>query len=187
MQSAPLGEALPGPRLPREKNKPHLGGGGAKEYHTIHIQIQLQYSASPDLGPPGPHSPREQFQEGGGRMSTLYDDHGMYTPERHLPTPGQHGDSPQRHTAAGTAAPTTADTGNTVPQRANPSLFIYRYGYIYSSRQRYVYIFCTSWPSPTRTTFTQKDVRGVRLGVWGVVLVVCVCRGCCSLSVCVTC
>ena len=30
-------------------------------------------------------------------------------PERHLPTPGQHGHSPQRHTAAGTAAPTTAD------------------------------------------------------------------------------
>jgi len=34
-------------------------------------------------------------------------------------------------------------------------------------------------------------VGGVRLGVWGVVLVVCVCRcrGCCSLSVwvCVTC
>ena len=28
--------------------------------------------------------------------------------------------SPQRHTTAGTAAPTTADTGNTVPQRANP-------------------------------------------------------------------
>jgi len=27
--------------------------------------------------------------------------------------------SPQWHTAAGTAAPTTADTGNTVPQRAN--------------------------------------------------------------------
>jgi len=29
--------------------------------------------------------------------------------------------SPQRHTAAGTAAPTTADTENTVPQRANPT------------------------------------------------------------------
>jgi len=40
-------------------------------------------------------------------------------PDRHLPTPGQHGHSPQRHTAAGTAAPTTADTENTVPQRAN--------------------------------------------------------------------
>jgi len=26
--------------------------------------------------------------------------------------------SPQRHTVAGTVAPTTADTGNTVPQRA---------------------------------------------------------------------
>ena len=27
--------------------------------------------------------------------------------------------SPQRHTDAGTAAPTPADTGNTIPQRAN--------------------------------------------------------------------
>ena len=35
-------------------------------------------------------------------------------PERHLPTLGQHGHSPQGHTAAGTAAPTTADTGNTM-------------------------------------------------------------------------
>jgi len=33
--------------------------------------------------------------------------------------------SPQRHTAAGTAAPTTADTGNTVPQRANPTQTAY--------------------------------------------------------------
>ena len=33
--------------------------------------------------------------------------------------------SPQRHTAAGTAAPTTADTGNTVPQRATPTQTVY--------------------------------------------------------------
>ena len=33
--------------------------------------------------------------------------------------------SPQRPTAAGTAAPTTADTGNTVPQRANPTQTAY--------------------------------------------------------------
>jgi len=44
-----------------------------------------------------------------------------FTPERHLPTPGQCGHSPHRHTAAGTAAPTTTDTGNTVPQRTNPT------------------------------------------------------------------
>ena len=44
----------------------------------------------------------------------------MFSPERHLPTPGQRGHSPQRHTVAGTATPTTADTGNIVPQRANP-------------------------------------------------------------------
>jgi len=37
-----------------------------------------------------------------------------HTPERHLPTPGQREHSPQRHTAAGTAAPTITDTGNTV-------------------------------------------------------------------------
>ena len=35
--------------------------------------------------------------------------------------------SPQRHTAAGTAAPTTADTGNTVPQRANPTQSVFRF------------------------------------------------------------
>jgi len=29
----------------------------------------------------------------------------MFTPERHLPTPGQRGHRPQRHTATGTAAP----------------------------------------------------------------------------------
>jgi len=42
-------------------------------------------------------------------------------PRDNLPTPGQRGHSPQRHTAAGTAATTTTDTGNTVPQRADPS------------------------------------------------------------------
>jgi len=42
------------------------------------------------------------------------DDAMLTTPKRHLPTPGQCGHSPQRHTAAGTAAPTTTDTGNTV-------------------------------------------------------------------------
>jgi len=57
-----------------------------------------------------------------------------FTPERHLPTPEQHGHSPQRHIAGGegagdggngdkgggegasTAAPSTTDAGNTVPQ-----------------------------------------------------------------------
>jgi len=77
----------------------------------------------------------------------------MFTPERHLPTPGQRRHSPgggvspkinrkkeisdiyiyiyigltrRRHTAAGTDAPTTTDTGNTVPQRANPTQTAYR-------------------------------------------------------------
>ena len=38
-----------------------------------------------------------------------------------------------------------------------------------------------------RATFARCEVfvAGVRLGVWGAVLVICVCRGCCSLSVCV--
>jgi len=49
----------------------------------------------------------------------------MFTPERHLPTPRQRGHSPQRHTAAGTAAPTTTYTGSTVPQRANPAQTAY--------------------------------------------------------------
>jgi len=48
-----------------------------------------------------------------------------YTPEGHLPTPGQREHSPQRHTAAGTAAPTTTtDTGNTVPQLVNPTQMV---------------------------------------------------------------
>jgi len=37
-------------------------------------------------------------------------------PPRDLPTPRQRERNPQRHTAAGIAAPTTTDTGNTVPQ-----------------------------------------------------------------------
>ena len=41
-------------------------------------------------------------------------------------TPGQHGQhNPQRHTAACTAAPTTADTRDTVPHRANPTQTAY--------------------------------------------------------------
>jgi len=41
--------------------------------------------------------------------NTTSSQHGddLCTPERHLPTPGQRGHSPQRHTAAGSAAPTT--------------------------------------------------------------------------------
>jgi len=55
----------------------------------------------------------------------------MFTPERHLPTPGQRRHSPQRHTAAGTAASTTTDTGNTVPQRQPHSNGLYSYIYVY--------------------------------------------------------
>jgi len=51
----------------------------------------------------------------GVRVSRRDDD--MFTSERHLLTPGQRRHSPQRHTAAGTAVPTTTDTGDTVPQR----------------------------------------------------------------------
>jgi len=46
-------------------------------------------------------------------------------PPRDLPTPGQRGHSPQRHTAAGTATPHHHNTGNTVPQRANPTQTAY--------------------------------------------------------------
>ena len=49
----------------------------------------------------------------------------MFTPERQPPHIRTARASPQRHTAAGTAAPTTADTGNTVPQRANPTQTAY--------------------------------------------------------------
>jgi len=53
--------------------------------------------------------------------------------------------SPQRHTAAGTAAPTTADTGNTVPQRANPTQ--------------------TAYAHPRR----RAQAQGQRLGTWTLV------------------
>ena len=46
----------------------------------------------------------------------------MLTPERHLPRPGQHGQSLQRHTAAGTAAPTTAEMGKHSPTARQPFL-----------------------------------------------------------------
>ena len=55
-----------------------------------------------------------------GRVFVCVTCSNMFTPERHLPTPGQRGHSPQRHTAAGTAAHPTTVTVNTVPQRANP-------------------------------------------------------------------
>jgi len=44
----------------------------------------------------------------------------MITPERHLPTPGQHGHSPQRHTAAGTAAPHHHRHGEHSPTARQP-------------------------------------------------------------------
>jgi len=41
-------------------------------------------------------------------------DDDQYTPERHLATPRQRGHSPQRHAAAGTAAPTATDTARSI-------------------------------------------------------------------------
>jgi len=58
-------------------------------------------------------------------MTYIFSD--MFTLERHLPTPGQRGHNPQRHTASGIAAPTATDTGNTVPQRANPTQTTHEY------------------------------------------------------------
>ena len=70
----------------------------------------------------------------------------MFTPERHLPPHIRTARaSPQRHTAAGTAAPTTADTGNTVPQRANPTQ--------------------TAYVHPRR----RAQAQGQRLGTWTLV------------------
>ena len=68
----------------------------------------------------------------------------MFTPERppHIRTARA---SPQRHTAAGAAAPTTADTGNTVPQRANPTQ--------------------TPYAQPRR----MAQAQGQRLGTWTLV------------------
>ena len=58
------------------------------------------------------------------RYIHTYIDDDMYTTETppHIRTARA---SPQRHTAAGTAAPTTADTENTVPQRGNPTQTAY--------------------------------------------------------------
>jgi len=47
-------------------------------------------------------------------------DDAMFTPERHLPTLGRHGHSPQRHTAASTAAPTTGRHGEHSPTARQP-------------------------------------------------------------------
>jgi len=49
----------------------------------------------------------------------------MFSPERHLPPPGQRGRPrcpPATHRRRQTAAPISTDTGNTVPKRANPVL-----------------------------------------------------------------
>jgi len=50
---------------------------------------------------------------------------GLLYPRETSPHQDSAGTAPQRHTAAGTAAPITADTGNTVPQRANPTRTAY--------------------------------------------------------------
>ena len=71
-----------------------------------------------------------------------FPDGDMFTPERHLPTPGQRGHSPQRHTAAGTA-PTTTDTGNTVPQRANPTQTAYAHPLSLQVRVRAHHLVCS--------------------------------------------
>ena len=82
----------------------------------------------------------------------------MFTPERHLPTPGQREHSPQRHTAAGTAAPTTTDTGNTVPQRANPTQTAYAHPRRRAQAQGQARRHVDAGPSTKRA-----DARGTRL------------------------
>jgi len=47
------------------------------------------------------------------------------SPPRDLPTAGQRRHSPQRHTTAGTSAPTSTGTGNAVPKRASPTQTAY--------------------------------------------------------------
>jgi len=65
---------------------------------------------------------------------------------RHLPTPEQHGHSPQRHTAAGTAAPTTADIGNKVQQRANSTQTAYAQSFLPHS----FFFRAWTWSRPSR-------------------------------------
>ena len=89
-------------------------------------------------------------------------------PPRDLPTPGQHGHSPQRHTAAGTA---TSTTGHHRCTLSHPP-----------GRGR--------WHAPSsRHLRTLLSVCGRcsfgGLGCCSCRVCVCRCRGCCSLSVCV--
>jgi len=69
----------------------------------------------PDWPTPPPPPPVQAF--GLTRALRVDPNNDMLTADRHLPTPRQRGHSPQRHSAAGAAAPTSPDTGNTVPQR----------------------------------------------------------------------
>ena len=72
-----------------------------------------------------PSSPPPRIGRSDSPVVLAPGDNDMFTPERQLPTPGQCGHIPQRHTPAGTAAPTIIDKGNTVPQRANPTQTAY--------------------------------------------------------------
>ena len=51
-----------------------------------------------------------------GRGGVPFDDRDMFTRRDTFPHQDKSEHSPQRHTAASTATPTTTDTGNTVPQ-----------------------------------------------------------------------
>ena len=94
----------------------------------------------------------------------------MFTPDRHLATLGQHGHSPQRHTAAGTAAPTTTDTGNTVPQHANPTQTAYAHLRRRAQAQEFT-LFATSLgahaqgdPVDSQTVYIQRGHEHTRKG-----------------------
>jgi len=99
------------------------------------------------LFPPGPglHGLYDTLYTLHTTHYTRHDDDDVYPRETppHIRTARA---SPQRHTAAGTAAPTsTADTGNTVPQRANPIQ--------------------TAYAHPRR----RAQAQGQRLGTWTLV------------------
>jgi len=72
-------------------------------YGTAHSQAQQTRLHGARVNPSG-------VGGAGGRGGGGGDD--QFTPERHLATSGQREHSPQRHTAAGTAAPTTGRVGN---------------------------------------------------------------------------
>jgi len=103
---------------PGRKRGPFYTGGALKSKGGPRLPTDGAGSA-PDLkenseGSTGIVRGGKERVGGGSRGGGGGDNDDMYTLERHLLTPGQRGQSPQRHTAAGTAAPATTSHPNSL-------------------------------------------------------------------------